>query len=149
MPSSEGSLDPVGVLCALGAGACWAGYIVAGRRAGADHGAKATAVGMIFAAIIVLPVSLADAGSRLLDSGILGAALAIAVLSSALPYTLEMFALTRMPARSFGILMSCEPAMRALVGLMLLGERLSLMRYVGIGLVILASFGTLSGDRSA
>jgi inner membrane transporter RhtA len=147
--SSESGLDPVGVLYALGAGVCWAGYILAGRLAGADHGAQAPAVGMIFAPIIVLPVGIADAGWNLLDAGILGPAMAIAVLSSALPYTLEMFALTRMPARSFGILMSCEPAMGALAGLMLLGERLSLMTCVGIGLVILASLGTLSGDRSA
>ncbi|WP_262299266.1 EamA family transporter [Microvirga sesbaniae] len=136
--ASEGSLDPVGVLYALGAGACWAGYILAGRLAGADHGIQAPAVGMIFATIIVLPVGIADAGSNLLGHGILGPAMAIAVLSSALPYTLEMFALTRMSARSFGILMSCEPAMGALVGLMLLGERLSFMTCVGTGLVILA-----------
>lgn len=147
--ASEGSLDPVGVLYALGAGACWAGYILAGRLAGADHGIQAPAVGMIFATIIVLPLGIADAGSNLLGPGILGPAMAIAVLSSALPYTLEMFALTRMPARSFGILMSCEPAMGALIGLMLLGERLSLMTCVGIGLVIVASLGTLLGDQPA
>src|SRR3989440_8609535 len=95
---------PTGVLFALGAGACWALYIVFGQRAGADHGAQAVALGSVIASIIVVPVGVVAAGSALLSLEALPYGLAIALLSTALPYTLEMMPLRKLPARPFCVL---------------------------------------------
>jgi inner membrane transporter RhtA len=135
-------IDPVGALFALAAGACWALYIIYGQKAGADHGAQAVALGSIIASVIVVPLGVVQAGSALLAPEALRYGLAIALLSTALPYTLEMIALTRLPARTFGILMSMEPAVATLFGWRLLEERLSPIQTGAIGLVILASIGT-------
>jgi inner membrane transporter RhtA len=135
-------VDPVGAGFALAAGVCWALYILFGRRAGAEHGMQTTAVGMAVAAVLVLPLGIADAGAALLTPSILPFALAVAVLSSALPYSLEMYALPRLPARTFGTLMSVEPAFGALSGLVLLGERLDLRQWLAVGAIIAASVGT-------
>lgn len=146
-------LDPIGMLMALGAGVCWGAYILLGQRAGADHGARAPAVGMICAALAIAPLALVlPTGTGLGGDGSLWSvaalALAVAVLSSAVPFTLEMFALRRLPARSFSVLTSCEPAVGAAMGFLLLGEALSLVSCAGIGLVVLASLGTTFGDPS-
>src|SRR5262249_25279442 len=98
--------DPVGALFALAAGGCWALYIVYGQKAGADHGPHAAALGSVISAIIVVPIGLIDRGQALFSTSVLVPGLLVAVLSTALPYTLEMIALTRMPARTFGVLMS-------------------------------------------
>jgi inner membrane transporter RhtA len=135
-------IDPTGVLFALGAGACWALYIVFGQRAGADHGAQAVALGSIIASIIVVPVGVVAAGSALLSLAALPYGLAIALLSTALPYTLEMIALTKLPARTFGVLMSIEPAFGALAGWAMLQERLAAGQLAAIILIIFASIGT-------
>ncbi|TLY72372.1 MAG: EamA family transporter, partial [Gammaproteobacteria bacterium] len=135
-------IDPTGVLFALGAGACWALYIVFGQRAGADHGAQAVALGSVIASIIVVPVGVVAAGSALLSLEALPYGLAIALLSTALPYTLEMIALTKLPARTFGVLMSIEPAFGALAGWTMLQERLAAGQWAAIILIILASIGT-------
>jgi len=135
-------IDPVGILYALGAGACWALYIVFGQKAGAAHGAQTVALGSVISTIIIAPIGLVTAGSALLSRSILLPGLAVATLSTALPYTLEMIALTRMPARTFGILMSVEPALAALFGLVCLNERLSGMQWSAIALIIAASVGT-------
>lgn len=151
-PGAAGSLDPRGVLFALGAGACWALYIVFGKRASALGSARAATLGMAVAALIVLPAGIAAAGPRLLDIALLPRAVLVAVLSSALPYTLEMFVLKRLPHRTFGVLMSVEPAIAALFGLVLLGERLSVVQCAAIGCVIFASLGSVAGmarDRGA
>jgi inner membrane transporter RhtA len=142
---STQSIDPVGVLFALGAGACWALYIVFGQKTGTDFGAQAVALGSIIASVIVVPIGVADAGMALLARPALELGLAIALLSTALPYTLEMLALTRMPARTFGILMSIEPAFGALAGWALLRERLALLQWAAIALIIVASIGTTFG----
>jgi len=143
------ALDLVGICYALLAGVGWALYIVFGTRAGAGHGLRSVALGMIVAAAIVLPIGAGVAGKALLNVSALPLALAVAVLSSALPYVLEMYAMTRMPTRAFGIFMSVEPAIAALFGLALLGERLSPLQGVAIGCVMLASFGSaLSSARS-
>ena len=136
------SVDPTGVLFALGAGACWALYIVFGQKAGADNGPQAVAIGSVIAAIIVVPIGVAEAGARLFSVAALPYGLAIALLSSALPYTLEMVALTRLPARTFGILMSIEPAFGALAGWVMLHEQLSAVQWTAIAMIILASVGT-------
>jgi len=144
------ALDWVGVGFALGAGLCWALYILFGQKAGASvHGGKATALGMATAALLVCPIGAAHAGGALLDLSILPFALGVAVLSSALPYSLEMIALQQLPTRTFGILMSLEPAIGALSGLLFLGEQLTLAQWVAIGCIILASVGSSAASSAA
>jgi inner membrane transporter RhtA len=145
---ASGRLDPVGVGFALAAGCCWALYIVFGQRAGHAHGAAASTWGMIIAAFLVVPVGVASAGRTLLSPGVLSLGLGVAVLSSALPYTLEMIALRQLSSKTYGTLMSLEPALAALAGLVLLHEHLSLVQWMAIGSVILAAVGTL-GDTNA
>jgi inner membrane transporter RhtA len=135
-------IDLTGALFALGAGTCWALYIVFGQKVGRDYGAQAVALGSIIAAIIVVPVGIAAAGIRLFKPEALPYGFAIALLSTALPYTLEMLALTRLPARTFGILMSIEPAFGALFGWLILSEVLSGPQWVAIAMIIGASAGT-------
>jgi inner membrane transporter RhtA len=131
-----------GTALALGAGFCWALYILFGQKAGAAHGQYATALGSIVAALVITPVGIVHAGSALFDARVLALGLAVAALSSALPYSLEMVALRRLPAQAFGTLMSLEPAVGALTGLVLLREQLSLLQWAAIGTVVLASMGT-------
>ncbi|MFV3405802.1 threonine/homoserine exporter RhtA [Pseudomonas sp. NY15463] len=145
-----GGIDPVGALYALGAGVCWALYILYGQRAGAENGIQTAALGVVIAALFVAPIGMLHAGSALLTPALLPVALAVAVLSTALPYSLEMVALTRMPARTFGTLMSIEPAFGALSGLLFLGEQLTLWQWLAILAIITASVGaTLSMKRDA
>jgi len=147
-PGVHGRVDPRGVLFALAAGACWGLYIVFGKRAGVLGSARATTFGMMIAALVVLPFGIATAGSHLLDAAMLPRALFVAVLSSALPYSLEMFVMGRLPQRTFGILMSVEPAIAALFGLVMLGETLTGMQCAAIACVIAASLGSVAGIRS-
>ncbi len=150
LPLSEASqpLDPVGVVWALVAGGCWALYILFGQRAGAAvHGGTATSLGMATAALLVMPFGVAHAGRDLLNVSLWPVGLGVAVLSSALPYSLEMIALKALPTRTFGILMSLEPALAALSGLVILKEQLALVQWVAIGCVILASAGSAATAR--
>lgn len=141
-------LDPVGVACALGAAVCWALYIVFGQRVGHLHGGCAVAIGMSMAALVVMPFGIASAGVALLDPAILGFGLAVAALSSALPYTLEMVALQRLSKQSFGVLLSLEPAVGSLAGFMILGERLTPTEWIAILCIVVASIGnTITGHR--
>ncbi len=142
-------IDIVGVGCALGAGFFWALYIVWGRRAGLAAGASSVAVGMAVGALLVLPVGVMQAAPAFSAPGLLGTALAVALLSGVLPYTLEMLALTRLPARVFGVSMSMEPAIAALSGWMVLGERLSAIQYLAIAAVMVASGGAAWSDRDS
>jgi inner membrane transporter RhtA len=139
---TRAAIDPTGALFALGAGACWALYIVFGQRAGAAYGAQAVALGSIIASVIVVPIGIAGAGSTLFSAAVLPYGLAIALLSTALPYTLEMMALTRLPARTFGILMSIEPVFGALIGWVMLHELLAAVQWAAIAMIIVASIGT-------
>lgn len=139
---AETGIDPAGTLFALGAGACWALYIVFGQKAGAAYGPQAVALGSVIAAMIVVPIGIAEAGVTLLNPAALPYGLAIALLSTALPYTLEMIALTRLPARTFGILMSVEPVFGALFGWVMLHEVLTGGQRIAIAMIILASIGT-------
>ena len=143
------AIDPVGAAFALGAGLAWALYIVFGQRAGRAGGGQAVSLGMVAAAIAVAPFGLVEAGADLLVPATLLTGLAIAILSSALPYSLEMYALQRMPREVFGVLMSLEPAIAALAALGLLGERLTPVQWLAVACVIAASAGiTVSGRRS-
>lgn len=139
-------LDPVGVACALAAGVGWALYIVFGQKAGRAHGPAASTWGLMIAAVLAVPVGVVDAGRHLLAPSALPSGLGIAVFSSALPYTLEMIALRRLSAKTFGTLMSFEPAIAAVAGALLLGERLSGVQCLAIGAIIAASIGAVAGE---
>jgi inner membrane transporter RhtA len=146
---ASGALDPLGVACAAGAAVCWALYIVFGKRASASKGSGTVAWGMLAASVFIVPIGASYAGSALLSPFVLAAGLAVAVLSSAAPYTLEMIALRALPRRVFGILVSSSPAVAALAGFLVLGERLAAGQWIGIGLVILACGATAaSADAS-
>jgi inner membrane transporter RhtA len=139
--STTGDISPLGILLALAAGACWAGYILFGQRAGTGGGPHIAALGVGTAALIALPLGIAGAGTALLDPAVLPLGLAVALLSSAIPYSLDMIALPRIPARLFGILMSGQPALAALSGLVILGETLIGLQILGIAAIITASVG--------
>lgn len=147
--SVEHGIDLRGALCALGAGVCWALYILFGRRAGSGNGTQSAALGITIAAIVMVPIGLVEAGTAILSPAVLPIGLAIAVLSTALPYTLEMFSLSRMPTHMFGTLMSLEPAIGALSGLIFLGQQLTVLQWLAIGTIIMASMGTTLTSRSA
>jgi len=134
-------LDLVGVALALGAGGFWGVYIVAGRRAGQAHGAQTPALGLVLAALVTAPAGLLRGHGDVASPGVLGTALAVALLSSVGPYTLEMFALTRIPVRVFGVLMSLEPVLAAAAGALILHEALSVRQAVAIAAVVAASVG--------
>ncbi|KTC24570.1 transporter [Pseudomonas putida] len=139
------AIDLVGAGYALGAGVCWALYILYGQKAGAEHGIQTAALGVMVAALFVAPIGIVHAGSALLNPALLPVAIGVAILSTALPYSLEMVALTRLPARTFGTLMSIEPAFGALSGLLFLNEVLSMAQWLAIAAIITASVGaTLS-----
>lgn len=143
------TLDPVGVMYALAAGVGWALYIVLGQKAGAAYGADAVTLGTSIAALVAIPFGVAHAGPALFSPAALPLALGVAVLSSALPYSLEMVALTRLPARTFGTLLSLEPAIAAVAGVVFLSEHLSVLQWLAIVAIIVAAAGTaLSVRRS-
>lgn len=149
-PWGGGGADPLGVLLALAAGACWAAYILLGVGVSQGiPGGAAVAMGMTTAAFVAVPAALATAAFARLTPWLLAAGLGVALLSSALPYTLEMIALKELPARTFGILMSLEPAVAALAGLVFLGEVLSPRQWLAVALVIAASAGATATSRSA
>jgi inner membrane transporter RhtA len=136
-------LDPLGVGLALVAGGCWAAYILLGSRVSRHFtDGHAVATGMLFATVVVLPFALVDGVLGRLTPPLLGAGLGVALLSSAVPYTLEMVALRELPSRTFGILMSLEPAIAALAGLLFLSERLAPLQWLAVALVSAASAGT-------
>jgi inner membrane transporter RhtA len=139
-------IDLGGALLALAAGGCWALYIIFGRRAGQAHGSNAAGLGVIIAALIFVPPQIAIQGASLFTPKAIPLALAVGLLSSALPYSLEMFALTRLPTRLFGIMMSLEPAIGALAGASLMGQILAPVQWGGVLAVMGASAGAaLSG----
>ncbi len=143
------AIDPLGAALALTAGGFWGLYIIFGQRAGADHGPRAVALGAVIAAAVVAPFGVAHAGAALWAPALLPVALAVAVLSTVIPYSLEMFSLTRLPRRVFGVMMSVEPAMGALFGLLVLGEALSGGQWTAIALVMAASVGVTVAGATA
>jgi inner membrane transporter RhtA len=139
-------LDGLGVALALLAGTFWAAYILLAARVGqAFPGGGGLALAMIVATVPLLPVGVADAGADLLVAWILAAGLAVGILSSAIPYALELEALRRLPVGVFGVLMSLEPAVAALAGFVVLGESLATREVVAILLVVAASAGAARG----
>uniref|UniRef100_A0AAU2VQ74 EamA family transporter n=1 Tax=Streptomyces sp. NBC_00008 TaxID=2903610 RepID=A0AAU2VQ74_9ACTN len=137
-------LDPVGAAYALGAGAMWATYIIFSARTGRRFPqADGLAMAMVVAALLSLPLGIMESGSKLLVPSTLGLGAAVAVLSSVLPYTLELMALRRLPAPTFAILMSLEPAIAATAGFLILDQALSTTDALAIALVIGASMGAV------
>jgi inner membrane transporter RhtA len=146
------ALDPRGVVLAMLAGLFWAFYIVFGQRGAHVHPGQAVAVGMATAALIIAPVGIASAGLRLLTPRLMAQGLVVAIVSSALPFSLERVALRGIPRRTFGVLVSAEPAVGALAGMLLLGEALSLRQAFAIACVIVAGAGSVlwsGGDGHA
>ncbi len=135
-------VDLTGAALALGAGACWAVYILTGQRAGEEHGPATVALGSLIAALIFVPLGMAQATESIWQWSILPLGLGVAVLSTALPYSLEMIALTRLPTRIFGTLMSMEPALAALSGMVFLGETLTFTQTLALCSIIAASMGS-------
>lgn len=148
---SPGSTVATGVIYAMIAAAAWAAYIAASARTGRRFGGSSgLVVAMGLAAVLVTPVAVTSAGRTLLRPVVLAAGLAIGLLSSVIPYRFELETLRRIPARVFGIWMSLEPAVAALVGVVLLGQALSPAQWLAIGCVIIASAGAAFGaDRAA
>jgi inner membrane transporter RhtA len=139
-----GDLDPVGVAFALGAGAMWAAYIVFSARTGRRFPqADGLALAMAVAAAAFLPLGIAESGTKLLDPTTILLGSAVALLSSVLPYTLELLALRRLPAATFAILMSLEPALAAASGFLILHQALTAPEAAAIALVIVASMGAV------
>lgn len=137
-------LDPAGAAYALGAGAMWAAYIVFSARTGRRFPqADGLALAMVVAAVLSLPLGIMESGSKLLVPSTLGLGAAVALLSSVLPYTLELIALRRMPAPTFAILMSLEPAIAATAGFLILDQALTTTDALAIALVIGASMGAV------
>ena len=147
-PGGAGLYAP-GVVLALIAGGCWAAYILLSARVGRVFpGGNGLALAMAVAAVLILPVGIAQGGSNLLDPGVLAAGIGVAVLSSLIPYSLELEALRRLPPHVFGVLMSLEPAAAAVAGLIVLGQVLKANEWAGMALVIVASAGaTRYADR--
>ena len=142
LPLGHRSISTAGIAFALASGIFWAFYIIFGRKAGVAHGGATTALGTVVGALVIAPMGVVQAGGSLLDPAILPAALGVALLSSAVPYSLEMFALTRIPTKTFGVLLSAEPALGALSGLAFLHERLSLIQWAAIASIMAASAGS-------
>ena len=144
---SGSTLEPLGVLYAVGAAVFWALYIVFGKRAGHLHAGQSVSLGLLVAALVVVPVGVAHAGAALLSPSVLLVGVAVAAISSALPISLEMMALKRLPKEAFGSRISMEPAIAALLALALLGERLDTVQWLAIGCIVAASMGSAATAR--
>lgn len=139
---SVASLDSEGVMYALSAAMCWGAYIVFGKRLSHLHAGHSVALGLTVAALTVVPFGVWHAGSALLDPRILLFGLGVAAISSAIPISLEMMALKRLPQEAFGIMTSMEPAVAALLGLLMLDEHLGRLQWLAIVCIMMAAAGS-------
>ena len=146
-----GGLDPAGLALILLAAACWAGYILLSQRVGRVFpGTRGIGLALVVAAVVPIGPGIAQGGAELLEPRFLLIGLLVGVASSVIPYTLETEALRRMPAHAFGVLMSLEPAVAALAGLLILGQELGWRELVAMALVVAASIGvTRAADPGA
>ena len=144
LPLGQGvaSLDPQGVLYALAAAVSWGAYIVFGKRVGHLHAGHSVALGLSVAAITVVPFGVWDAGAALLNPHTLLFGLGVAAISSAVPISLEMMAMKRLPQGAFGIMTSMEPAVAALLGFFMLDEHLLALQWLAIVCIMLAAAGS-------
>jgi inner membrane transporter RhtA len=145
----RGDLNLVGLLFALAAGMCWGLYILVGAALG-RHTTEGNglALGMAVAALVAVPFGVANGGTALLQPWVLVAGLGVALMSSVIPYSLDLEALRRIPPGVFGILMSLEPAMAALIGLVVLQESLHRSQWIAVLCVVAASAGATRGART-
>lgn len=149
-PINNAALDPTGVTLAFVSGGCWAAFILVSGPAGrAFTGGTGLALGMAIASAALLPIGVAHSGLNLLQPQVLVVGLVVACLGTLVPYSLEFRALRSLPPRVFGVLISIEPAIAALVGLVLLGEELQSRSILAILLVTGASIGVTLSGRSA
>ncbi|WP_372827986.1 EamA family transporter [Polaromonas sp.] len=139
---NSSTLDPVGVLYALAAAVLWAMYIVFGKRIGHLHAGHSVSLGLTVAALVVVPVGVVHAGAALLSPQVLLIGVGVAAISSAIPISLEMMALKRLPKEAFGIMISMEPAVAAVLAIGLLDEHLSNGQWLAIGCIVAASMGS-------
>lgn len=135
------AIDPVGLMFAISAGVFWALYIIFGQRTRNIHPGQATSLGITVAALFVLPFGVSHSGATLLNPTLIISGLLVAVLSSAVPYSLEMISLRSLPRKTMSILLSLEPAMGALAGLVILHEQLTIEQWLAIGFIVAASVG--------
>ena len=142
-------IDLVGVAWAVGAGASWAGYILLGRRVTASFGNATAAISVTIAALVIVPIGYASAGPALFSIELIPLALLVALFSAAIPFSLEFFAMPRMPPRVFAVFMSIEPAFGVLFGFLILHENLTPIQIAGIAMVIAAAAGAAAGARTA
>lgn len=141
-------LDVLGVLMALAAGGFWALYIIFGHHIGSKFPfTLSSSLGMTIAALTAIPFGIVELSTSFTQSGVLLKGLTIAMLSSAIPYTLEMYALSKLSKKLFGILMSLEPVFAALAGFVMLAEVLSLQQWISIAMIISASAGSVISNR--
>jgi inner membrane transporter RhtA len=143
-------LDAAGVAFAAVAAACWAAYILLTKRVGARWaGFEGLSVSLAVAAVVVLPLGIAGAGSELLAPAVLLSGIGLALLIPLLPYAFELVALRRLPTALFGVIMSLEPAIAALLGFLILDQALAVTGVVAIAMVSVASAGATLGAREA
>lgn len=142
---TDAPLDPAGVAFAGAAAVCWAAYIVVGQKVAQRHGRYATPMGMMAAAMLVVPLGTWQAGTTWLEPQWWAAGLVVALLSSAVPYALEMYALHHLPRHTFSILLSLEPVIGALAGWVILAESLSVLQFVAMACIMVASMGAAWG----
>ena len=149
-PSIGTGLDPLGVVLALAAGAGWASFVLISPPVARGVGGAGLALAMLVAAVFTLPFGLAAGGLERLDPALLAGALAVAILSTALPLSLEFEALRRMTARAYGVVVTLEPVAAALVGAVVLGQALPSNALLAIACVTVAAIGvTLTDSRAA
>ncbi|MGK2954227.1 MAG: EamA family transporter [Solirubrobacterales bacterium] len=143
-------LDPVGVACALIAAFFWGAYILLGKKLGQQGtGGKGLAIAMTIAAVLTAPTGIADGGMELLDPTIILIGIGVGILSSAIPFSLEIEAMRRLPSNVFGVMMSIEPGVAAIVGFILLGQGVVPTEIAAIGLVVVASAGAIWSSSNA
>ncbi len=142
-------ISALGVLLALVAGACWAGYILVSKRVGSTFAQlDGLAIALCIGTLVVVPAGIVQGGSALLRLSVIGGGIGVAMLSSIIPYSLELVALRRLRAATFGLLMSLEPAVAALAGILVLGQALHAVTLAAIVMVVIASVGTTLASRA-
>ena len=143
-PDLGGDLDVLGAGFCLLAGAFWAAYIVLAERVGREfEAASGLSLALVVGAVLLLPVGIAEGGADLLEPELIAAGFALAMLSSAIPYSLELEALRHLPKGTFGVLMSLEPAVAALIGYVALEQDLAATQLLAVAMVVIASAGAL------
>ncbi len=147
-PSFGEGLDVLGAVFAVAAGGFWAAYIGLSARVGrGPAGRGGLSAAMLFGSVVLLPAGLLGGGGELLDPALLATGFGVAMLSSAIPYTTELEALRRLPAGTFGVLLSLEPAVAAMIGFLALGQDLPARELVAVALVVGASLGALRNSE--